>query len=737
MYDVQARPPGGSWDLGSETYVEVGHFKDANNLDNYLVVNRRCTTTETREITVKFLSVANNAYLVTDVFAATQTIYQTTGTNFSHTFTLGPGEAKLLKLQDLSKSIDADATAHNSGRRLVRDSAGNYHLVFGSGGEIFYRKNVSGAWQITRQLSSGNGGNKYPSITERGGKVFVTWQRKNGSTHDIWFHRSDDSGSSWPTANRKALATSVGSSDPLPVITSHTTNNLVVVYRKNGNLESKHSTNNGDSWPTTKSITGTTLTSPTVTNTNPSTPTTALAYGSGDNHVYYRYYTGSSWSSATNLSSIVPGTAVHQTPSLASQGAISNNLHAAWHRKTGSGSSATDHRIIYRKSTAYNSWPAQYTQLSTQDQQRPTVAAYAANSIDVVYETSNIPPTNTFIMKQHYNGSSWSIPLDAGFGSYPSVSSGSTQAKYVWTSVGTAPYLINLSSETLSKDGDGEFYYERQISWLDSLGSHLTVRVKNLSLKNAKGETQVLLLQPVSLDTVADFTPANAFDFLVSAPIILPADAESLVVDLTLWAENAEKVGSGSSPKLAVEFKSDDEQSLRKMDGPEFSATGAIAETELRVAVPLENVKQLADSKNVQALVRVEGLSPVADVFASLGHIYDFNKSVEKSSLSQQSESTNGQIPAALALLQNYPNPFNPETIIKYQITSPSAVSLKIYNLRGQLVRTLVDAVQNAGNYEILWDGRDDFGNEVASGVYLYRLQADESMAVKKLTLLR
>ncbi len=82
------------------------------------------------------------------------------------------------------------------------------------------------------------------------------------------------------------------------------------------------------------------------------------------------------------------------------------------------------------------------------------------------------------------------------------------------------------------------------------------------------------------------------------------------------------------------------------------------------------------------------------------------------------------------------PNPFNPETIIKYQNTSPSTVSLKIYNLRGQEVRTLVDAVQNSGNHEIHWDGRDDFGNEVASGVYLYRLQAGEQEAVKKLTLL-
>ncbi|HEX9652360.1 MAG TPA: FlgD immunoglobulin-like domain containing protein [bacterium] len=75
----------------------------------------------------------------------------------------------------------------------------------------------------------------------------------------------------------------------------------------------------------------------------------------------------------------------------------------------------------------------------------------------------------------------------------------------------------------------------------------------------------------------------------------------------------------------------------------------------------------------------------------------------------------------------------------KYPIPAriTAAVYLKTYNLRGQEVRRLLEANQNAGNYEIHRDGRDDFGNEVASGVYLYRLQAGEQVAVKKLTMLR
>lgn len=733
LYDVQARPPSGSWDSESETYVEVGHFKDANNLDHYMVVNRRCTATEAREFTVKFQSVTNNAYLVKDVFTGTQTIYQTAGTNFSHTFTLGPGEGKLLKLQDLSKSIDADATAHNSGRRLMRDSSGNYHLVFGSGGEIFYRKNVSGSWQITRQLSGGDGSNKYPSITERGGKVFVTWQRKNGSTHDIWFHRSSDGGATWPSGNRKKLASSVGASDPLPVITSVTTNNVVVVYRKGNNLESKHLSDNG-SIQSTKTFTGVTLNSPSVANVNqqPSgSPTVALTYASGNNHVLYRFLdTGSgNWSSATNLSIIVPETAVHQTPSIACDGTISQVLNVAWHRVLGSGT------IIYRKSTTHNTWPNEYTITFYGDQRRPSITSFGPYPKYILYQNNSSNNLNKLVF--NYTGT-WDAPTGLGQGQYPSVSTGSTQAKYVWTSSGTSPYTINLSSETLMKEGSSEPYYERQISWLDTTaGAHLTVRVKSLSLKTSKCETQTLALQPVSLDTVPDFTPATAFDYLVSAPTLLPADAESLVVDFTLWAENAEKVGSGASPKISLEFKTNNRQSLSNISGPEFSASGSMAEAARRLAVPLMAIKQAAGLKSVRMTVKVEGFSPRPEVIASLGHIYDFNKSVDKNSFTQHSEVSNGQTPNRFALLQNYPNPFNPETIIKYQLAAPSPVSLKIYNLRGQLVRALVEASQNSGNHEIRWDGLDDFGNAVASGVYLYRLQAGEQVAVKKLTLLR
>lgn len=89
-------------------------------------------------------------------------------------------------------------------------------------------------------------------------------------------------------------------------------------------------------------------------------------------------------------------------------------------------------------------------------------------------------------------------------------------------------------------------------------------------------------------------------------------------------------------------------------------------------------------------------------------------------------------------LLGNYPNPFNPTTHIRYELIDAAPVSLKVYDLNGKLVRTLLDGdIQQNGYHEVSWDGRRDNGNQVASGVYIYRLQSKSFSAAGKAILLR
>jgi len=93
--------------------------------------------------------------------------------------------------------------------------------------------------------------------------------------------------------------------------------------------------------------------------------------------------------------------------------------------------------------------------------------------------------------------------------------------------------------------------------------------------------------------------------------------------------------------------------------------------------------------------------------------------------------------PESTILLQNYPNPFNPTTTISYQIPKSGSVKLEVYNLKGQLVKTLIDDTQNSGIHGIIWNGTDSHNRNVASGVYLYRLSSINNVQTKRMLLMK
>lgn len=94
-------------------------------------------------------------------------------------------------------------------------------------------------------------------------------------------------------------------------------------------------------------------------------------------------------------------------------------------------------------------------------------------------------------------------------------------------------------------------------------------------------------------------------------------------------------------------------------------------------------------------------------------------------------------LPSATLLGQNLPNPFSGKTAISYQLAAGGQVKIAVYNVAGRLVRTLVDQAQPSGRYSVTWDGRDQAGRQAPAGVYLYRLQAPERTATRRMTLVR
>jgi len=98
------------------------------------------------------------------------------------------------------------------------------------------------------------------------------------------------------------------------------------------------------------------------------------------------------------------------------------------------------------------------------------------------------------------------------------------------------------------------------------------------------------------------------------------------------------------------------------------------------------------------------------------------------------------ELPSAYSLAQNRPNPFNPATAVSYSVADQAAgahVSIRVYSIRGELVRVLVDGMKSAGTYTVFWNGADQTGRRVASGVYLCRMRAGVSTFTRKMVLLK
>jgi hypothetical protein len=115
--------------------------------------------------------------------------------------------------------------------------------------------------------------------------------------------------------------------------------------------------------------------------------------------------------------------------------------------------------------------------------------------------------------------------------------------------------------------------------------------------------------------------------------------------------------------------------------------------------------------------------------FQEIRNLYDIVTTVD--------EQWNSLIPDQNELFQNYPNPFNSSTIIFYQVKDAAPVSLELYDILGTRIRSLVNEYKLAGHYSDHWDGKDDNGRQVPSGIYFYTLKTKNYNRTKKLVLLK
>lgn len=108
-----------------------------------------------------------------------------------------------------------------------------------------------------------------------------------------------------------------------------------------------------------------------------------------------------------------------------------------------------------------------------------------------------------------------------------------------------------------------------------------------------------------------------------------------------------------------------------------------------------------------------------------------------RSIVSFATEAASAASPLGYSLLPNYPNPFNSTTVIPYRLSENGAVRIEVNDLLGRRIRRLIDEEQTAGEHRVVWDGRDDRGQEVPSGVYFFIMRFKDKESLQRMILLR
>ncbi|KQC05002.1 MAG: hypothetical protein APR54_08555, partial [Candidatus Cloacimonas sp. SDB] len=137
----------------------------------------------------------------------------------------------------------------------------------------------------------------------------------------------------------------------------------------------------------------------------------------------------------------------------------------------------------------------------------------------------------------------------------------------------------------------------------------------------------------------------------------------------------------------------------------------------------------------VGAGLTTEALSSVHFTSSTNGYVVGNGKTLLK--YGELTSIGDDEIPFDNLLFQNYPNPFNPETEISYQVSGVSKVSLSIYDIKGRLIKTLLDNIEQSGNHSVIWSGKDNDNNPVCSGIYFSRLQVGNKILTKRMVLLK
>jgi thermitase len=665
-------------------------------------------------------------------------------------------QAVLLALAYSNKSANYDATFSNNSHIIERGYFGKLYEVFHSGGEIFYRRssNNGTSWEITKRITSGNGSNNNPSIVAGVGSTDVlrlVWQRKLDNTHyEIWYSYSTNSGTDWSAPAIVPGCSNVTVSyyqsnpgagpGPTPVVASFWRGgaegmpSFLLVYSDQNGLRYRYANDNNLSWtiPANDIVPGSNLSSivwyPCLASYNSQGYNVNLIYDDRFAHVYSQIYNeDGTWTNRV----IADGVGTYNRMSSVALD-YTNNTLGVW-----SGWNGSNYVIRFRQGFANGTWSSWSKEWSVSGVNSfcPVATYYNKGGaypygIDILWYTTS----NQIRQKKYYGLDDNWIPADPNTqllysnGLFPNITherQNTTIPKQIHTDQTIQPYSLIDNSLNLPKENlivGGANYRAAEITD-SSTNSNFRIELKEPILTLMTGDKIVLPFKEYNYQDTLTLSTENVFTYLQTKLSNIPNTAQSITFKINIVASQPDTNSRGilntnkATPFKNVVFKllaKDNSLNtlLNNIGYVTLNNSSGIYQHSKEFTINIQALR----NKNIFIIpnVSISGSFNQNNLFFSLVNI-----SVEENSIAKDStEIVLSEFkPSEYILEQNYPNPFNPVTQIKYSIVDNGIVSLKIYDVLGREIATLVNEEKATGNYEVRFDA-----SQLSSGIYLYTL---------------
>ena len=763
------RPSNAYVTIDNGQWIEVGEFHDrvnTNSTDKYLLlVNRVCNNSDATPANAQTITVnipeSSKRRAIEDIYTLrahpelNPYIILEPGQN-SFSLTIGPGRGKLLRVTEDeqaillgwaydNKSQSAKATYANNARHLVKDG-GYLYEIFSSGGEIYFRRsnNNGSSWQVTKRLTAGNGSNSRPAISAfYDNSLHVVWQRKIADNKwDIYYTYSTNHGNSWHSPSIMAhnvITSTYQNNGPQPVIAysfvQEQLMELMAVYTTSNGLYYTTKTSASGSWATPVHISGCShenfIRFPSLSG---NWGYFALVYDTRYYGVYSKTFDGS-WSDETRFD----WAGNYDRETCVAMEKEGGSMLAAYVARP---NTSSPYSLYFRKGYENNTWSDfkwRFNEINHKDYRRPTLTYFDANysnpfAISIIVHTS----ANRVVMIKYYGQyNSWQENHIAYNGREVQITGYAYDApKYCWTDQSASPYLVKLSSTFLPKTAQPTEYkdiYARNAVIANSLdGTAQVLEVSDYIVHTKSGKEYRIAFQKYPDDTTK-LTMENIWNYMDSEPVKLPEDAMDLSYSkniYTVFPHDSTKNQSNTTVFTSTEYQ------LVIADA-QTKAPLSVIDKETKSGEVTVNISDFAGRKVILYPSLQVQLSDKAELHFELTNIFrPVNDKTEKLE-AQNSYIAQSDIPANIELFSNYPNPFNPITTIRFALPKDAIITLTVFDLSGKKVKTLVNGFNKAGYHQVQWNGKDDQGRAVASGMYFYVLKTGPITKVRKMFLLR